>query len=425
MRRRELLSALVAVPLAAPIVVSRAVAAPESAPSPDLPPLKVSPALRNRLLALMSAYGRWAPGYDPARRPYAVFDWDNTSIMNDCEETLFLTLIDSFAFRLAPADFSRVVRFNVPDGPLAGSYKTLAGAPVAFADLAADLDADYAALAETYGAPAPLEKQAALAKDERLECLRAKLFFTYNAITDTYGDQLGDAWMAGFLGGGTEADLQRLAAANNDANLGRAMAVLTFTTPKNRPGKAGVVAQTHLDGLRLTPEIACIQHALRAAGIDVFVVSASCEEVVKVFACDPKYGYHLPPENVYGIRLGRRDGKMDWRPADNWPITWGPGKVEAIRRVMVDARGFGPLIVFGDSDGDFNMLSEFEDTRLGVIVNRLKGGGIGELSRKAAEQIPSPEPRFMLQGRTEQAGEWRPSPMTLALGKATEALVRG
>lgn len=424
MRRRDLVSALIAAPFAAPFVLSRAAAEPIEPPAPDLPPLKISPALRMRLLALMRAYGRGSADYDPARRPYAVFDWDNTSIMNDCEETLFLTLIDTFAFRLSPAEFSEVVRLHVPDNPLAGAYRTVSGAPVAFAHLAADLEADYAALAAAYGTPAAPEKQAALAKDDRLASLRAKLFFTYNAIVGTFGDRLGDAWMVGFLAGGTEEQLQRLAAANNDANLGRAMAEVEFITPKSHPGTAGIVAQSHLGGLRLTPEIACIQHALRTAGIDVFVVSASCEEVVKVFACDPRYGYHLPPENVYGIRMARRDGRMDWRLADNWPITWGPGKVEAIRRAMVDARGFGPLMVFGDSEGDFNMLSEFPDTELGVIVNRVMGGGIGELSRKAAEQMGMSDPRFMLQGRTEETGEWRPSAMTLQPGRDGEALVR-
>ncbi|MBA4791336.1 MAG: haloacid dehalogenase-like hydrolase [Rhizobiales bacterium] len=432
MRRRDLITAALAAPIAAPLalpaLLRQARAEPveplDSLLSPTLPPLKINPALRTRLLTLMRAHGRGNADFDPARRPYAVFDWDNTSIMNDCEETLFLTLIDRFAFRLPPVELAQALRSGAPEGPFAAAYRNAAGAPVSFADLAADIEADYAALAAAYGLPAPPEKRADLAKDERLQSLRAKLFFLYNALTDTFGDRVGDAWMVGLLAGGTVEELQALARLNNDETLGRAMAELTFTSPRARPGKAGVVSQTHLDGLRLTPEIACIQHALMAAGIDVFVVSASCEEVVKVFACDPRYGYNLPEANVYGIRMQRRDGRMDWRPAQNWPITWGPGKVDAIRRTFVDARGFGPLAVFGDSDGDFNMLSEFPDTELGVIVNRVKGGGIGELSRKAAAQMGSPAPRFMLQGRNEATGEWRPSAATLKLGEEAEMLVR-
>jgi hypothetical protein len=37
--------------------------------------------------------------------------------------------------------------------------------------------------------------------------------------------------------------------------------------------------------------------------------------------------------------------------------------------------------VAGDSDGDYDMLRDFPDTELGLIVNRLKKGKIGELSK--------------------------------------------
>ncbi|TCT05171.1 haloacid dehalogenase-like hydrolase [Aquabacter spiritensis] len=422
MDRRAFLSGLAAAPLV--VLPGASMAAGSSVVLPDLVPLKIAPDLRARLRGLMRDHGRGSPGYDSARRPYAVFDWDNTSIMNDCEETLLLTLLDTFAFRLAPEDFAKVVRLSVPEGPLAAAYTTIQGTPVAFADLAADLDADYAALAASYGTPAPAERHADLAKDERLQSLRAKLLFAYNALVDTFGDQFGDAWVVGFLAGNTTEQLQRLAAGNNDAGLGRAMAWIEVVSPAARPGRAGVVRQRHLDGLRLTPEIAAIQYALRRAGIDVFVVSASAEEVVKVFACDPRYGYGLPEDRVFGIRMAQVAGRMDWHPAPDWPITWGPGKVEAIRRTMVAERGFGPLLVFGDSDGDADMLSAFPETRLGVIVNRLKGGKIGTLSRMAVEEARQKDPRFMLQGRNETTGEWRPSAATLPFGQTAERLVR-
>lgn len=177
MLRRSFLAAALATPFATAFASRPSAAAVHAAPAMAgteqelegfLPPLKISPALRRRLLSLMAPHGRGAPGYQPHRRPYAVFDWDNTSIMNDCEETLFLTLIDRFAFRLSPADFAQVVRLDVPQGPLAAAYTTLAGAPVTFADLATDIEADYAALAEAYGTPAPADKLAQLATDERL-----------------------------------------------------------------------------------------------------------------------------------------------------------------------------------------------------------------------------------------------------------------
>src|SRR4051812_15080809 len=49
-------------------------------------------ALRNRhhIEALLARNGLTSPSYSAEKRPYAVFDWDNTSIMNDTEEALFM-----------------------------------------------------------------------------------------------------------------------------------------------------------------------------------------------------------------------------------------------------------------------------------------------------------------------------------------------
>lgn len=107
-------------------------------------------------------------------------------------------------------------------------------------------------------------------------------------------------------------------------------------------------------------------HTLQTNG---FVVSASLEDVVAAFATLPKYGYDLPRNHVFGLRLAQDDGRLVARYLEGWPLLHGPGKVELIRRELVSRFGRGPALVFGDSDGDFNMLSEFEDTEVGLIVN--------------------------------------------------------
>jgi hypothetical protein len=42
------------------------------------------------------------------------------------------------------------------------------------------------------------------------------------------------------------------------------------------------------------------------------------------------------------------------------------------------------------------MLTEFEDTEVWLIVNRLKGGNIGTLCRKAVQSHGNPNARFLL-----------------------------
>ena len=189
------------------------------------------------------------------------------------------------------------------------------------------------------------------------------------------------------------------------------------------PGQAGVVSVSHTHGLRLTPEIANTMHVLSAAGFDIYVSTASLEDVVRVFATLPKYGYDVPPANVLGLRL-EMDGDT-YLPIyrKGWPLNYGPGKTEVIKRELVAKKGYGPALVFGDSDGDFDMLRDFADTRLGVLVNRLKKGNIGSLCRLGAEQMGKVDARFVLQGRDERTGQWIPEEMTLKLGTTEKKLL--
>ena len=50
-----------------------------------------------------------------------------------------------------------------------------------------------------------------------------------------------------------------------------------------------------------------LYRALMAHGIEVFVVSAAAEELVRMVLADPRYGYHVKPQNVIGVSLLLRD----------------------------------------------------------------------------------------------------------------------
>jgi hypothetical protein len=69
------------------------------------------------------------------------------------------------------------------------------------------------------------------------------------------------------------------------------------------------------------------------------------------------------------------------------------------------------------------MLRDFPDTEIGLVVNRLKKGKIGELSKAAAEALKEVHPRFLLQGRQESTGNWLPVETTLKFGKTAAALL--
>lgn len=138
-----------------------------------------------------------------------------------------------------------------------------------------------------------------------------------------------------------------------------------------------------------------LYNALMANGIEVYVISAAHEELVRMVASDPKYGYNVPPENVIGVttllrntssgdlttaRKQIEEGEYDqeanldlvygtylWTPA-----TWFSGKWAAIL-TYIDQWKL-PVLVAGDTPGSDNyMLFHGVDTGKGGVhlwVNR-------------------------------------------------------
>ena len=121
-------------------------------------------------------------------------------------------------------------------------------------------------------------------------------------------------------------------------------------------------------------------HTLQSHGIEVWIVSASLEEVVRMVASDPAFGINLPPEKVIGVNLmlqkpsgdvtvGALERQAGYTGLEyylgsyrmKWvmgtfpfaPLTWYAGKLAAIQEwIDPDQR---PILVAGDSRNDFYM----------------------------------------------------------------------
>ncbi|RJF92052.1 HAD family hydrolase [Noviherbaspirillum saxi] len=398
--------------------------APDVAAAPvELDRAKWSAPTRQAIEALIARHGKHSAGYTANRRPYAVFDWDNTCIMNDTEEALFMYQINKLAFRLTPEDFGTIIRKGVPAGAFAADYKNAEGQSVTLDAITADLDADYAYLHANYRGMKGSKTLEEITADDHFIDFRAKLYYLYEAINDTHGPNIGYPWVIYFFANMTRAEVAALAEESNDNGLSDQIAKLKLASAKSLPGKAGVVSVSHTRGLRLTPEIANLMEVLRRNGIDIYVSTASLEDVVRVFASLPKYGYHVAPENVIGLRLDMNGDVYQSAYRKNWPLNWGPGKSLTIRSELIATKGYGPIFVAGDSDGDYDMLRDFPETEVGLLVNRLKKGNIGSLCKLAAEQRGSNKPRFVMQGRFEVTGQWLPREETLKLGQKEPKLL--
>ncbi|TGB16228.1 haloacid dehalogenase-like hydrolase [Streptomyces sp. MZ04] len=135
--------------------------------------------------------------------------------------------------------------------------------------------------------------------------------------------------------------------------------------------------------------------SLRAHGIEVYVVSAASEDLVRMVLSDPKYGYNVKPENVIGVGLQLKDrktgevtssrkeiaeGRFDEKKLAGreltpnlWaPLTWYQGKPAAINTYIDEWRK--PVLVAGDTPvSDGPMLFHSADVEHGgvrVWVNR-------------------------------------------------------
>ena len=135
---------------------------------------------------------------------------------------------------------------------------------------------------------------------------------------------------------------------------------------------------------------------LTAANVEVWVVSAALEELVRMVAADPRFGLNVPAERVVGVnlllqnsdetlRISARDrdtlvghqayfepSRLEARITHHLfaPATWYHGKVSAIRKWIHPSQA--PLLVAGDSQNDLPMLFEVDGKGKGIRlwVNR-------------------------------------------------------
>lgn len=125
------------------------------------------------------------------------------------------------------------------------------------------------------------------------------------------------------------------------------------------------------------PTVFFWQQELRAflfkKGINVYVVTASQEELVRMVVADPKYGFDIPSSSVIGMRLALRssNGKNVLGPYDkslnknyyesmitsslSGITTWYSGKVAAIKEYVDPVKK--PVLVAGNSESDLAMLN--------------------------------------------------------------------
>ena len=368
---------------------------------------------------------------------YVVFDFDNTSVIFDVQEALLIYQIENLIFRISPDKMQGVLETGIPDLNKAIG-KNAAGQDVHVNDVMADLVADYTWIYANYKGMNGTKDLNLIHASNEYQDFAAKLRFMYNNLGDYFDHAVSYPWVTYLFTGMTPAEVQEMATASHKywATYGR-YATVTWTSPLELTGKAGVVSADFITGVTFTDELIDLYHTLAANKIDIYIVSASPQDTI--VAANKAMGYGVPEDRVYAMRnkldaSGRyiNEYNYDWGGVGKYAQTQGPGKSTIIKNFIAPKYNYvGPLIVFGDSAGDMNMMTDWMpqgDTQLGVIFNRYRNPSSDPLTWKASveasQTIGKADAKFVLQGRDDNNGQLRPTEKTIRLGTNSEVLVR-
>lgn len=322
---------------------------------------------RQRLDAMIDERGLHSPGYDPARRPVAVFDWDNTVIKNDVGDATMFWMLRNDKILQPPAR----------NWALTSPYLT--------PEARSTLDAACGALADP-GQPLPTSTSPACADEilsvyydgETTGGAPAFMGWNYRRMAPGY------AWLAQLQSGYLPEEVSGFATAAIDEALAADIdATQTVGT------RAGLPAY-----LRIYEPIRDLIGVMQQNGLDVWVVSASPQHVVEPFAAM----VGVTADHVIGIRqVAGGDGRLTYdlqgcgpvpdgsndgsgNVTGNELITYIEGKRCWINKVILGdatAAAIDPADpekrqVFGAGDSDTDVTFLQDATAMKLVVNRNK-----------------------------------------------------
>lgn len=391
---------------------------------------------RQTLQDFLRLYGKGSRTYTQETKPYAVFDFDNTTSILDVEEQLEIWQLEHLAFAIKPEQMEQVLLTGIPTAKLNLTYGAAdgEGRPVQINAAIKDAVQDYTALYKKgYVSTRGSVLNAAVRKDADYQDFVAKMRWLYDAIGETMDASVSYPWVTYWFTGMKPQEVYQLACACDkyygDKGKGQSWTKGKFVSPNH--GSAGSVAVSFKQGITVTPDVKDLYRALDKHGFDTWIDSASPLDVVRAAVST----FKIPGvDGIVGMtnKLDKDGRYVNAYDYDLHAQTQGVGKSETLVKIVLPKyKGQGPSFCAMDSQGDFNFCTEFKDTKAVLVMNRTRKddaaicAGIAayqqEKNISLAQANLSGDTRFILQGRNENTGKLWPQVATWQLGKKTAA----
>ena len=408
------------------------------------------------------AVNDFVTSYANTEDAYAVFDFDNTSVIFDIEEQLGVYQLEVMAFKIEPDNLKDVLLTGLSDTTSTRSSDYFEN-DCSYSELAGDICTAYSALYNDYG-PFSAEglseaKQAEIQAEDNWKEFATKMRMMYDLIGDEESADVAYPWILYWFTGMTKDEVYNLSKASCTKYSKELSEYVTWTSPSSITSNAGVASVTWTKGVSPATEMAELWNTLQSDGIDVWVCSASSIEAVRgaidAFGLKPYITGLLGMTNKvtsegvfineydYTTGCGYVKNNSGNLTVETDPIkaqTQGIGKVTAIENAILPRyNNAGPLAGFMDSTGDFNFCTEFKNLKVVICFNRANrkvtdGGGLiaeiamyerDTLGYDFAKAVQSGDTLYVLQGRNENGLRgFRPYNTTLRLGSDEELLFK-
>lgn len=367
---------------------------------------------------MIHQYGHQSQNYKKNQPPYAVFDFDNTSVFLDIEEAIFIYQLEHLMFKVTPERLNQIIKLNVDRSNFKAKYNNQAHQPVNIDVIAADIEQSYRWLYFNYQGLNGHLTLSQIQKNAHYANFKTKMRYLYEAISGSFQHEIAYRWITYLFEGLEATEVRAMARDGYFWQLRQPIEQVTWTSPQQLAGQAGIVSVSWQNGLRPFTEMKDLYGVLQQNGFQVYICSASFSEVIKEMMVNPQIGFNVPEDHVYAVELQtNQQNKIIAHNKHDYPFSFGVGKSQIIQNVLVKKYAYGPVFVAGDSRGDVNMMQDFKDTQKVLIINRLSktDHDIQALSTLAQQQYKQQPNKYLLQGRDANTGQFVKSMHSVAL----------